>query len=154
MKNVMWTVSKRAILAVWIAGAMVAPVLAQDGASFPVTQDDSTEVDEIVVTGVRASLDRALGQKRRADTIVDGISAEDIADFPDSNISESLQRIAGVTITRNNGEGELVSIRGLAPQFTKVTLGGLPVLAVAVSDDGNKGPFNKIVCFFIKKNNI
>lgn len=132
----MWTASKRAILAVWIAGAAVVPALAQDGVAAG-AQDQPSEVDEIIVTGVRASLNRALGQKRRADTIVDGISAEDIADFPDSNISESLQRIAGVTITRNNGEGELVSIRGLAPQFTKVTLGGLPVLAVAVSDDGN-----------------
>lgn len=137
MKNVMWTVSKRAILAAWIAGAMVAPALAQDGSSASDPKANAAKVDEVVVTGVRASLDRALGQKRRADTIVDGISSEDIADFPDGNISESLQRIASVTITRNNGEGELVSIRGLAPQFTKVTLGGLPVLAVAVSDDGN-----------------
>jgi len=134
MRNVMWTASRRAILAALIAGAAGSSALAQDAAT---AQDQSSEVDEIVVTGIRASLDRALGQKHRADTIVDGISAEDIADFPDSNISESLQRIAGLTITRNNGEGELVSIRGLAPQFTKVTLGGLPVLAVAVSDDGN-----------------
>lgn len=96
-----------------------------------------TSVEELVVTGVRGSLARSIAEKRDAVQVVDGISAEDIADFPDSNIGESLQRIAGVTITRNNGEGELVSIRGLAPQFTKVTLGGLPVLSVAVNDDGN-----------------
>ncbi len=122
--------SQRALIAGALAGATIGIAHAQEA-------PPETTTDVIVVTGVRASLDRALSLKQDADTIVDGISAEDIADFPDSNIGESLQRIAGVTITRNNGEGELVSIRGLAPQFTKVTLNSLPVLAVAVNDDGN-----------------
>jgi len=129
-----WVASRWALFAGMAAGVLAAPAYAQQQGQ---GQQASAESDIIVVTGVRGSLQRALNQKERADSIVDGISAEDIAKFPDSNISESLQRISGVTITRNNGEGELVSIRGLAPQFTKVTLTGLPMLAVAVNDDGN-----------------
>jgi iron complex outermembrane receptor protein len=83
--------------------------------------------DEMLITGVRASLARAIDQKKNADGVVDGIVAEDIADFPDLNISESLQRITGVTINRTLGEGQQVSVRGLAPEFTRVTINGQTV---------------------------
>lgn len=95
------------------------------------------ELEEIVVTGVRASLARSLDQKRIAGGIVDAINAEDIGEFPDLNISESLQRIPGVTITRNLGEGEQVSIRGLAPKFTGVLINGMQAASAAQGDDGN-----------------
>ena len=96
-----------------------------------------TELEEIVVTGVRASLARSLDHKRIAGGIVDAINAEDIGEFPDLNISESLQRIPGVTITRNLGEGEQVSIRGLAPKFTGVLINGMQAASAAQGDDGN-----------------
>ncbi|MGC6422627.1 MAG: TonB-dependent receptor, partial [Flavobacteriaceae bacterium] len=88
---------------------------------------DSQQLDEVVLTGVRRSLAKALVQKRTAVGVVDGIAAEDIADFPDLNISESLQRITGVSINRQLGEGQQVSVRGLAPEFTRVTINGQTV---------------------------
>ena len=75
-------------------------------------------IEEVVVTGIRASLNRALDMKRSADGIVDAISAEDISKFPDENVAESLQRLPGVSITRDKGEGKLISVRGLGPEFS------------------------------------
>ncbi|NWN33430.1 TonB-dependent receptor plug domain-containing protein, partial [Klebsiella michiganensis] len=63
------------------------------------------DAQELVVTGIRASLERAIAIKREAPGIVDAISAEDIGKFPDTNLAESLQRIPGVSINRTNGEG-------------------------------------------------
>ena len=100
------------------------------------TGDDGA-IEEIVVTGVRGSFARSLNQKRSATGVIDAISAEDIGEFPDLNISESLQRVPGVTITRNLGEGEQVSIRGLAPKFTGVLINGMQAASAAQGDDGN-----------------
>jgi iron complex outermembrane recepter protein len=87
--------------------------------------------------GVRGSLAKSLELKRQSSTVLDAVSGEDIAVYPDTNIAESLQRISGVTVVRTNGEGELVSIRGLSPQFTLVTAEGLILSSTAISDDGN-----------------
>ena len=84
-------------------------------------------VEEIVVTGVRGALSRGLDLKRDSASVVDGISSEDIVDFPDLNVSEALQRVTGVTINRVLGEGQQVSVRGLAPEFTRVTINGQTV---------------------------
>ena len=102
-------------------------------AQVPVSGQKAEVVEEVVVKGVRGSLARSLEQKRYADGVVDGITAEDIGDFPDLNISESLQRITGVTINRVLGEGQQVSVRGLAPEFTRVTINGQTVTS------GNSG---------------
>lgn len=83
-------------------------------------------IDKIVVTGFRASLSAGLREKRESISLVDAIFAEDVAKFPDLNISEALQRIPGVTISRGpSGEGNEVSVRGLAPEFTRVTFNGI-----------------------------
>jgi TonB-dependent receptor len=82
------------------------------------------EGDEIVVSGVRASLERAMDIKRESNGVVDAISAEDIGKFPDTNLAESLQRIPGVSIDRRNGEGSKVTVRGFGPSFNLVTLNG------------------------------
>jgi len=95
--------------------------MAQDAA--PAT-DDSTVV---VVTGVRASINRSLKLKRSADSIVDGVSAEDMGKFPDANVAEALQRIPGVAIDRQGGEGRFVSINGLGPEFASVLVNGRAV---------------------------
>lgn len=107
-------------------------------------QDDSAEasgpaveLSAFVVTGVRGSLAKGLDIKRQSSVVLDAVSAEDISVYPDTNIAESLQRISGVTINRTNGEGELVSIRGLSPQFTLVTAQGLSLSSTAINDDGN-----------------
>ena len=86
--------------------------------------EDATSVDEIVVTGVRASLDRAMDIKRNSSGVVDAISAEDIGKFPDTNLAESLQRVSGVSINRVNGEGSEVTVRGFGGGFNLVTLNG------------------------------
>lgn len=93
------------------------------------TQDDASQVDEVVVTGFRASLQSAVSAKRRESGIVDVIKAEDIADFPDLNLAESLQRIPGVAITRANGEGRNISVRGLGAEYTRVRVNGMEAIA-------------------------
>ena len=94
------------------------------------TQDEpATQVDEIVVTGFRASLQGAINAKRRESGVVDVIKAEDIADFPDLNLAESLQRVPGVTISRANGEGRQISVRGLGSEYTRVRVNGMEAIA-------------------------
>src|SRR3977135_3568812 len=77
------------------------------------TTSDQPLLEEIVVTGVRASEQRSVELKRNADVIQDSISAEDIGKLPDTTIADSLQRITGVQINREGGEGTSVNIRGL-----------------------------------------
>lgn len=90
----------------------------QDGS--PVVQEDAPQ--DIVVTGVRAAQQKAINVKRQAAQIVDSIAAEDIGKLPDATIADSLQRVPGVQITRNAGEGASVNIRGLGQVLT--TLNG------------------------------
>jgi TonB-dependent receptor len=91
-------------------------------------QEDETQLDEIVVTGSFASsLADALTIKRRADSISDSVSAADIGNFPAVNVAEALQRVPGVSISREAGEGQFVSVRGLGPNFQSVTLNGSPI---------------------------
>jgi TonB-dependent receptor len=90
-------------------------------------QDDA---EEIVVTGIKASLTRALDIKRDAAGVVDAISAEDIGKMPDTNLAESLQRITGVSIDRSNGEGSTVTVRGIGSELNMVTLNGRTMPAV------------------------
>lgn len=86
--------------------------------------DEATTLDTIVVTGIRSSLNQAMGVKRDSAGVVDAISAEDIGKFPDTNLAESLQRITGISIERRDGEGAQVTARGFGPQFNMVTLNG------------------------------
>ncbi|MCJ8293839.1 MAG: TonB-dependent receptor [Colwellia sp.] len=83
------------------------------------------DVEKIEVRGVRGSLNRSLSDKRMNTGIVDTISAEDLGKFPDNNLSESLQRIPGVTIERDFGVGSTINLRGLGPEFTLVQINGV-----------------------------
>ncbi len=94
---------------------------------------DAQDDGAIVVTGIRASLERSIQIKREAPGIVDAISAEDIGKFPDTNLAESLQRIPGVSINRTNGEGSQVTVRGFGPTYNMVTLNGRQLATAAVS---------------------
>ena len=100
------------------------------------TNNDTSTVDEIVVTGIRASLERAIEIKRSNSGVVDAISAEDIGKFPDTNLAESLQRITGVSIDRTNGEGSQVTVRGFGGGFNLVTLNGRTMPTANVSTVG------------------
>ena len=110
-----------AVAAILASAMRVGAADAQDAAA---TTADSEPLEEVVVTGLRRSLERAMDIKRDALGVVDAISAEDIGKFPDTNLAEALQRITGVSIDRRNGEGALVSARGFGPQFNLVTLNG------------------------------
>lgn len=98
--------------------------------------------DEIVVTGIRASLEASANIKREAQGVVDAISAEDIGKFPDTNLAESLQRITGVSIDRSNGEGSLVTVRGFGPEFNLVTLNGRQ-MPTALIGGGDNAPSSR-----------
>lgn len=89
---------------------------------FAFAQDES--VEEVTVTGIRASMERAMDIKRDSAGVVDAISAEDMGKFPDTNLAESLQRITGVSIDRSNGEGSRITVRGFGPDYNMVTLNG------------------------------
>ncbi|MCW3837419.1 TonB-dependent receptor [Sphingomonas canadensis] len=117
---------------------LVASTLALAGAAQAQAQDTPEDVtaedqgnEEIVVTGFRASLDAALDVKRTSVSSVDAIVAEDIAKFPDQNLAESLQRIPGISIQRDGGEGRAITVRGLGSQFTRVRVNGLETIATA-----------------------
>lgn len=101
----------------------------------PVSAQDAEEFEEITVTGIRASLDRALDTKKDAKGFVDSISSTDIGKLPDQNVAEALQRVAGVTIQRSRGEGDFVSIRGLGPDFVRGTINGRTILSATESVD-------------------
>ncbi|MGI4732414.1 MAG: TonB-dependent receptor [Janthinobacterium lividum] len=101
------------------SGALTAPSGDQGVASQTNGSAEATGGD-VVVTGVRASLSSAQNIKRNSDQIVDSIVAEDIGKLPDRNIAEALQRISGIQITRNYGEGSAVAIRGLTQVRTEL----------------------------------
>ena len=96
-------------------------------------------LEEVVVTGFRESLSLALDQKRAAVGSIDAIVAEDIADFPDLNLAESIQRVPGVSIARDGGEGRQISVRGLGPQFTRVRINGMEAMSANGGTDAAGG---------------
>src|SRR6185503_18329778 len=117
------------ILALALHGAASAQGQPAAPASGPVGADNSAgSVEEVVVTGYRKSLNAALDTKRDSIAAVDQIVAEDIAAFPELNLAESIQRIPGVSISRDAGEGRQISVRGLGPQFTRVRINGMEAL--------------------------
>lgn len=85
---------------------------------------ESDPLEEVVVRGIRASLRESLATKRNSLAIVDAITAEDVGKFPDKNLAEALQRVPGIVINREFGEGERVSLRGTAPNLTRTLLNG------------------------------
>lgn len=106
---------KRGLTLALVAGASQ---LALASGAFAQQAADNTQVEEVVVTGVRGSQLKSVDLKRKEAAIVDAISAEDIGKLPDVTIADSLQRISGVQIQRNAGEGATVNIRGLAQVIT------------------------------------
>ncbi|QDX26937.1 TonB-dependent receptor [Sphingomonas suaedae] len=106
--------------------------------------DDLTPAaTEIVVTGFRESLAKAQELKKAATGTSDVIVAQDIAAFPDQNLAEALQRIAGVAITRDSGEGRQISLRGLGPEFTRTQLNGMEVLTNTASGLDSRGAISR-----------
>ncbi len=115
-----------------VAGAIIVSASPLVGAA-----QEATE--EIIVQGFRSSLSASLNAKREANGAVDMIIAEDIADFPDLNLAEALQRIPGVAITRAAGEGRQVTVRGLGPTFTTTRINGMEALSTGGFTDALGG---------------
>ncbi len=97
------------------------------------------EGPDIIVTGFRASLNSALNAKRNETSAIDVIKAEDIADFPDNNLAESLQRVPGVSINRVGGEGRAITVRGLSGSFTRVRVNGMEAQAISGATTSDRG---------------
>jgi TonB-dependent receptor len=109
-----------------LAGSGV--VLAQE------TADSGAVLEEVVVTGIRSSLQRSMDVKRDGQGVVDAISAEDIGKMPDTNLAEAMQRVTGVSIDRVNGEGSKVTVRGFGPDYNVITLNGRQMPAANVEN--------------------
>src|SRR5690606_5590944 len=96
-------------------------------------------IEEIVVQGYRGSLKQSLALKRSEAGVVDAITAEDIADFPDLNLAESIQRIPGISIDRVNGEGRRITVRGLPADFNRIRINGMEAMNTTGSADSSGG---------------
>jgi iron complex outermembrane recepter protein len=133
------------VLAIMLAGA---PAFAQAADPVPAatqdspaadSQDEAVTEDEIVVTGFRGSLNKAVELKRESISFRDSIVAEDIGKFPEANVADSLQRIPGVILSRDgaSNEGQRISIRGLGSDFTVTTINGAPVRTTSAQNVGS-----------------
>jgi len=112
---------------------------AQEGQA---TEGEGQVLEEVVVHGIRASLEKSLNQKRFDDAIVDSISSEELGKFPDTNVAESLQRVTGVAITRSRGgAGQFVTVRGLGEEFNAVRYNGR---LLATENSGREFSFDVI----------
>lgn len=98
--------------------------------------ENATELEEVVVTGIRGSLTSSMELKRESQGVMDGIVAEDIGKFPDTNLAESMQRVSGVSIDRSLGEGSKVTVRGVGPDYNLVLLNGRQMPASALEETG------------------
>ncbi len=116
-------------------GASAVAMLAVIGSNAALAQAQTQELETVVVTGFRQSLEKAMDLKRTNVEATDSILAEDIGKFPDMNVSESLQRIPGVNITRDGGEGRQIAVRGLGAQFTRVRINGMETIATVGGPD-------------------
>jgi iron complex outermembrane receptor protein len=125
--------------------ALAAHAHAADEAPAPAAATD--EVETVVVTGFRDSLMHARDLRRKTVGSKDFIVAEDIAAFPDLNLAESLQRVPGVTISRDAGEGRQIALRGLGPDFTRTQLNGMEVLSNTSSGFDNRGSVSRTRSF-------
>lgn len=128
---------KSALMPLLIAGTAMSAVMptmarAQEAAG-------SETLEEIVVYGFVESLSKARDEKKSANIVKDVIVAEDMAKFPELNLAESLQRLPGVAINREAGEGRRITLRGLGPDYTRVQLNGMEVLGNVDSAMDSRG---------------
>lgn len=86
---------------------------------------DVDSADNILIVGSRANLSSAINDKRNSSRVQDGVSADFIGQFPDQNVTEAAQRIPGVAINRDQGEGRFISVRGINPNLNAVTVNGI-----------------------------
>ncbi|WP_213086232.1 TonB-dependent receptor [Roseateles sp. DAIF2] len=98
---------------------------------------EAAQLDQVVITGIRASLETAANIKRNATAVVDAVSAEDVGKLPDADVGQALGRIPGISVGRAFGQGAAVSIRGTDPQMTYTTLNGQTVASTGWYDQND-----------------
>src|SRR5688572_20349262 len=118
---------KTTLIAAAVSMALAKHAMADSEAANP----PGEEVETVVVSGIRASLLESLEVKRESQTVVDVITSEDVGKFPDKNVAEALQRVSGVSISREFGEGGRVSIRGPARNLNRTQLNGHAIATAA-----------------------
>lgn len=133
---------KPALLSLAISAALAAaPLGAATGDDEASTTNNQKlteqDVEVIKVSGIRSSIKESLFQKQNATTVIDLVVADDIGKFPDENLAEALQRIPGVTITRNGGEGQNILVRGLGGGYNVTTLNGRKLASEYAGRDFN-----------------
>ncbi|WP_372381433.1 TonB-dependent receptor [Xanthomonas sp. NCPPB 1754] len=113
---------RRSVMAISVATLLSAQAYAQDATTTatPASAATTQQLDTVQVTGTRSSVTKAQLVKQNAEQIVDSIVAEDIGKLPDNNVAEALQRISGIQISRNYGEGSAIAIRGLTQVRTEL----------------------------------
>ncbi|GAB3038384.1 TonB-dependent receptor [Bowmanella dokdonensis] len=136
------TYFKTSRLAACVSAGLVGVTLSYAAhAQDPQAQSDSGEseqkVEKIQVSGIRSSIKESLYLKQKATSVVDLVVADDIGKFPDENLAEALQRIPGITITRNGGEGQNILIRGLGGGYNITTLNGRKLASENAGRDFN-----------------
>ena len=131
------------LLAMALASASTA-ALAQSQSTAPTSTSDTAAANQagqdIIVTGIRGSLDKSVEIKRQSAVVLDSVNATELGRFPDSDVADSLQHITGITINRTTGgEGQYVSVRGLGSQYNITTLNDR---ILATDDDGRDFAFD------------
>ncbi|MBS0373860.1 MAG: TonB-dependent receptor [Proteobacteria bacterium] len=131
----------RTVLATVIATALaLSAAWAADGPSAATPSTQGEELMEVVVTGIRANLEKSLDIKKNAPVVLDSISSTELGRFPDDDVADSLGHLPGITLTRTTGgEGQKVNVRGLGPQYNIVTLNNR---ILATDDDGRDLAFD------------
>lgn len=115
------------IASLCMAGALHAQDSTQSTKPKSAEEAKATELQAVTVTGIRASLQQSLDTKRNADAVIEAVTAEDIGKFPNTNVAEAMALIPGVTIDRQFGQGDRVSIDGTDPSLNLTFLNGQPI---------------------------
>src|ERR1700722_19155440 len=153
---------RRVVHALCVGGASTLSLTAVSMPSFAAdaAASNSEELTEIVVTGLRASLQKSLDIKRDSDGIVDANSSEDIGKFPDSNLATAMERIPGVTVSRqaisltgtggtsSGGGSTQITVRGFGPQFNETLFDGREV-PTAIGNTGRGFDFGSVGSDFV-----
>lgn len=147
MKNATWR-SHASVVALAVALSGAGGVVYAQEAPAATT---AAEPEVVVVRGIRNSLRSSMNVKREAVTVVDAITAEDIGQFPDKNLGEALQRVTGVQISRQDGEGRGVSIRGGDPNQTRVEVNGSTAMSLTVGAGDRAVDFRDLPVEFISR---
>jgi iron complex outermembrane receptor protein len=141
----------RSIVGISLLGTAAAALLSQNVAFAQQAPPAEEKLEEVMVTGIRAGLRSSLDVKRDAIQTVDAISAQDIGSFPDKNLGEALQRVTGVQISRQDGEGRSVSVRGSEANLIRIEVNGVGALPLSVGANDRAVDFRDLPVEFVSR---